>query len=58
MGELHFNFCQGKGEAFDRGNYRGLMLTDQVMKLVERTLDFYIRDDGKHRRDAVWPCAW
>ena len=37
------NLHKGKGDAFDRGNYRGLKLTDQVMKLLERTLDFYIR---------------
>jgi len=27
------NLYKGKGEALDRGNYRGLKLTDQVMKL-------------------------
>ena len=37
------NLHKGKGDALDRGNYRGLKLTDQVMKLLERTLDFYIR---------------
>ena len=30
--------------AFDRGNYHGLKLTDQLMKLLERVLDFYIHD--------------
>ena len=34
---------KGKGEALDRGNYRGLKLTDQAMKLLERVLDFQIR---------------
>ena len=34
---------KGKGEALDRGNYRGLKLTDQAMKLVERVLDSKIR---------------
>ncbi|XP_035665616.1 uncharacterized protein LOC118408864, partial [Branchiostoma floridae] len=34
---------KGKGEALDRGNYRGLKLTDHVMKLLERVLDSAIR---------------
>ena len=29
-----------KSEALDSANYRGLKLTDQIMKLPERTLDF------------------
>ena len=33
---------KGKGEAIDRGNYRGFKVTYQVMKLPERVLDFYI----------------
>ena len=33
---------KGGGEALGRGNYRGLKLTDQVMKLLERVLDFFI----------------
>ena len=37
------NRYKGKGEAQDRGNYRGLKLTDQVMKLLERALDSSIR---------------
>ena len=37
------NLYKGKGEALDRGNYRGLKLTDQVMKLLERILDPIIR---------------
>ena len=36
------NLYKGKGEALDRGNYRGLKLTEQVMKLLERVLDFCI----------------
>ena len=28
------NLYKGKGEALDRGNYRGLKLTDQTMKLI------------------------
>ena len=30
---------KGKGEALDHGNYRGLKLTDQVMKLLEQVLN-------------------
>ena len=37
------NLHKGKGDALDHGNYCGLKLTDQVMNLLERTLDFYIR---------------
>ena len=37
------NLYKGKGEALDRGNYRGLKLTDQAMKLLERVLDTFIR---------------
>ena len=37
------NLYKGKGDALDRGNYRGLKLTDQVMKLLERVLDTSIR---------------
>ena len=35
------NLYKGKAEALDRGNNRGLKLTDQVMKLLEWVLDFY-----------------
>ena len=33
------NLYKGKREALDRGNYHGLKLSDQVMKLLERVLD-------------------
>ena len=33
------NLYKGKGNALNRGNYRGLKLTDQAMKLLERVLD-------------------
>ena len=36
-------FCKGKGDALDRGNYRGLKLTEQVMKILERIVDGLIR---------------
>ena len=38
------NLYKGKGDALERGNYRGLKLTDQVMKLLEHLLDFFIRE--------------
>jgi len=37
------NCFKGKGDALDRGNYRGLKLLEQVMKIVERVLDPVIR---------------
>ena len=37
------NLYKGKGDALDRGSYRGLKLTDQVMKTLERVLDSAIR---------------
>ena len=38
------NLYKGKGDALERGNYHGLKLTDQVMKLLERVLDSFIRE--------------
>ena len=38
------NLYKGKGDALERGNYQGLKLTDQVMKLLERVLDAFIRE--------------
>ena len=35
--------CKGKGDALERGNYRGLKLTEQVMKVLERIVDGLIR---------------
>ena len=37
------NCYKGKGEALDRGNYRGLKLMDQVLKVVERIVEKQIR---------------
>ena len=39
-----WNIYKRKGEALVRGNYRGLKLTDQVMKLLEQVLDFNIHE--------------
>ena len=36
------NLYKGKGEALDHGNYHGLKLTEQAMKLLEQVLDFSI----------------
>ena len=35
---------KGKGDALERGYYCGLKLTDQVMKLLKRVLDSFIRE--------------
>ena len=35
---------KGKGEALERGNYRGLKLTEHVLKVLERIIDSFIRD--------------
>ena len=41
------NLYKGKGDALDRGNYRGLKLLDQVMKVIERVVDELIREQVK-----------
>ena len=43
--EQSFIVClyKGKGDALERGNYCGLKLTEQVMKILERTVDSLIR---------------
>ena len=38
------NLYKGKGDALERGYYRGLKLTDQVMKLLKLVLDSFIRE--------------
>ena len=37
------NCFKGKGDALDRGNFRGLKLIDQVLKIVERIIESLIR---------------
>ena len=37
------NCYKGKGDATDRGNYRGLKLLEHVMKILERVLESPIR---------------
>ena len=34
---------KGKGDALERGKYRGLKLTEQIMKVLERIVDGLIR---------------
>ena len=42
--EQNFIFClyKGKGDALDQGNYRGMKLTEQAMKVIERIADSLI----------------
>ena len=35
---------KGKGDALERGNYRGLKLLEQTLKVVERIIENFIRD--------------
>ena len=41
--KLSFCLYKGKGDALDRGNYRGLKLTEQAMKILERIVNCLIR---------------
>ena len=43
--EQSFIVClyKGKGDALERGNYRGLKLTEQVIKVLDRIVDSLIR---------------
>ena len=38
---------KGKGEAFDRGNYRGLKLTKHISKVIQRIIEDLIRNIAK-----------
>ena len=38
------NCFKGKGDALERGNYRGLKLVDQVMKVIERVIVKLLRE--------------
>ena len=37
---------KGKGDALNRSNYKGLKLIDQVMKVLERVVEGFIRQSG------------
>ena len=43
--EQRFSVClyKGRGDALDRGNNRGLKLTDQAMKIIEKIANILIR---------------
>ena len=49
-----FIVYKGKWDALERSNYRGLRLTEQVMKILERVVDGLIRHLGVSRRFPVW----
>ena len=38
------NIYKGKGDALERGNYRGLKLLDHVMKGIEKVIEKIIRE--------------
>ena len=38
------NLYKGKGDATDRGNCRGLNMTEYCLKVIERVLDKVLRD--------------
>ena len=38
------NLYKGKGEALDRGNNRGLKLTEHILKVMERIIEDFIRN--------------
>ena len=54
--EQSFIAClyKGKGDTLERGNYRGLKLTEQVMKILERIVDGLNQTVGVNRRFPVW----
>ena len=37
------SLLKGKGDALDQNNYRGLKLTDHVLKVIERVVENMIR---------------
>ena len=43
-GSFIINIYKGKGDALERGNYRGLKLLDHVMKGIERVIEKIIRE--------------
>ena len=57
--EQSFIVClyKGKGDALEKGNYRSLKLTKQVMKVLERIVDGLIRQVGSNDDSQfVWLC--
>ena len=56
--EESFIVClyKGKGDALDRGNYRGLKLTEQAMKILERIVGGLIRQVVSIDDSQFWLC--
>ena len=64
------NLFKGKGDALNRGNYRGLKLIEQVMKVLERVVEGLIRQrveidemqcgfmSGRGTTDAIFIVRW
>ena len=42
--QFFVSLFKGEGEAIDRGNYRGLKLTEYVLKVVQRIIEVIISD--------------
>ena len=43
--KFHWLLYKGNGDALDIGNYRGIKLTEQAMKILERIVDGLIRQE-------------
>ena len=41
--EAIVNWYKGKGDSLERGKYRGLKLTDQILQIAERIIEKLIR---------------
>ena len=54
--EQSFIVClyKGKGDALDRGTYRGLKLTEQAMRILERVVDGLIRQVVSIEQEASY----
>ena len=52
------NLYKGKGDALNRGNYRGLKLIEQVMKVLERVMEGLYQAKSWDRWDALWLHVW
>ena len=51
------NFYKGKGDALDRGNYRELKLTNQILKRVKRVFQKLIRQQVDAVRVYARTCS-